>query len=90
MKPVFKCDYCDFMGIESDVKKHEVECSENYTRRSCYTCKHRGHTALNFKCNCGREIPEGKIYEFCPKYERETKPSDPVDDFISMMFGGKR
>lgn len=90
MKPVFKCDYCDFMGVESEVKKHEVECPGNYTRRSCYTCKHRGYTSLNFTCACGREIPDGKIYEFCPKYEREEKSGGPLVDFIDLMLGGKR
>ena len=90
MKPVFKCEYCDYIGIEKDVKEHEPKCTENYTRRSCYTCKHRGYTSLSFTCACGREIPEGKIYEFCPKYERETNPSDPLDDFMSLMLGGKR
>ena len=90
MKPVFKCDFCDFIGVEKEVKEHEPKCTENYTRRSCYTCKHRGYTYLDFTCACGREIPDGKIYEFCPKYEREENPGDPLDDFMSLMLGGKR
>ena len=90
MKPAFKCDYCDFIGTEQEVIKHEVECSENYNRRSCYTCKHRGYTSLNFSCGCGIDIPEGKILEFCHKYEREEENKDPLDDFMNLMFGGKR
>lgn len=89
MKPVFKCDYCDFMGTEPEVKKHEVECPENYTRRSCFTCKHRGYKGLGFKCAKGREIPDGKMYEFCPKYER-GKSEDPVASMFDLMLGRKK
>lgn len=90
MKPVFKCDYCDFIGIESEVKKHEVECPENYTRRSCFTCKNAGFSGINsYTCAAGRDLPEGKMYEFCPKYERgESK--DPLSDMFDIMLGRKR
>ena len=37
MKPVFKCDYCQFMGTEEEVSEHEPKCFDNYDRRSCYT-----------------------------------------------------
>ena len=30
MQPVFKCEYCRFMGTEEEVKKHEAECVDNY------------------------------------------------------------
>ena len=90
MKPVFKCDYCDFIGVEPEVKKHEAECSENYTRRSCFTCKHRGYSSLSFTCDCGKVIPEGKVYELCPKYEREEKSSDPLNGFLELMLGGRK
>lgn len=85
MKPVFKCDYCDFMGTEKEVKEHESKCTENYTRKSCYTCQHRKFVNLTqFHCKCGIEIPEGKIFEFCPKYERREKPID----FMDLFCGG--
>lgn len=84
MKPVFKCDYCDFMGTEDKVKKHELECIDNYTRRSCFTCKHKCYQSMKqLKCACGREIPENKIWEFCPKYERREK-----EETLTNMFGG--
>jgi hypothetical protein len=40
MKPLFRCDYCDFTGVEEEVIKHEETCMHNHTRRSCSTCKH--------------------------------------------------
>ena len=88
MKPVFKCDFCNFIGIEPEVKKHEIECFDNYTRRSCFTCKHKGYKGLKFTCACGREIPEGKVFEFCPKYERKEKTETPLSDLFSGLFGG--
>ena len=86
MKPVFRCDYCDFIGIEPEVKKHEVECSENYTRRSCFTCKNRDYTSSGFKCSVGIEIPDGKMLEFCHKYDR-GKSKDPLSSMFDLMFG---
>lgn len=90
MKPVFKCDFCDFMGVESDVKKHEIECTNNYTRRSCLTCRHRGYSSLNFTCYRDVELPAGKMREFCPKYEQEDVRKDPVEEFLELMLGGKK
>lgn len=88
MKPVFKCDYCDFMGTEEEVKKHEPECFENYDRRSCLTCKHKGYKSMKqVKCAYGRELPENKILEFCPDYERREK-AEIITDLFGGMFGG--
>ena len=88
MKPVFRCDYCDFIGTEKDVKEHEPKCTENYTRRSCLTCKHKSYKGLNFTCVCGMEIPDGKMREFCPKYERKEKADNgSFNDLVEMMFG---
>lgn len=77
MKPVFKCDYCKFMGTEEEVMEHEPQCTDNYDRKSCYTCAHKQLTPNAkqwcYECKIGNKIPEGKIFEFCPKYEkRET------------------
>ena len=30
MKPIYRCEYCDFTGIEEDVLKHEETCNKNY------------------------------------------------------------
>lgn len=88
MKPVYKCDYCDFMGIEEDVLKHEPTCVDNYDRKSCFTCSNREMKGFRFKCTCGIEIPEGKIYEFCGKYDRKEKTEHELCDIFSGMFGG--
>lgn len=89
MKPVFKCDYCSKMGTEEEIKKHELECLDNYDRRSCFTCVHKeiGKFDINmmtYKCKAGKEIPEGKYIEFCPQYERKEK----VDYSFGNIFGG--
>ena len=76
MKPVFKCDYCKFMGTEEEVKGHEPKCSDNYDRKSCYTCMHKkigrvvdkdvddivnGKAVIVYECRLGKEIPEGSL-----------------------------
>ena len=91
MKPVFKCDYCNFMGTELEVKKHEPKCTENYTRRNCWTCQYRCIQDLHhLKCDVGREIPEDSIIEFCPQYRRKEKAdwNGKFNDIFSSMLGG--
>ena len=91
MKPVFKCDYCDFMGTEDEVKIHERSCVENYDRRSCHTCEYRKFkNHKQYECANGREIPKDQIYEFCGKYKRRLKSDNPWSDIVDAMFGGKR
>lgn len=93
MKPVFKCDYCSFMGTEEEVKKHESTCVNNYDRKSCYTCQHKGmphmvNKLAKYNCNKGIDIPEGKIVEFCVAYERKELSENPFVNLFGGMFGG--
>lgn len=91
MHPVFKCDYCKFMGTEEEVREHELVCMDNYDRRSCYTCVHKKLESRDkqwfYKCKLGKEIPEGKIFEFCPQYERKERPDDLLDGLFEGLFG---
>lgn len=73
MKPIYRCEYCDFTGIEEDVLKHEETCSKNYNRKSCLTCKHCISDGIEkTECKQGKEIPEGKIFEKCSLHEKGT------------------
>ena len=97
MKPVYKCDYCSKMGTEEEIREHEVNCMDNYDRKSCYTCVYKEikcrdnisekKTTLAYECKAvGREIPEGKIFEFCPQYKRKES-SDKITDLFGNIFG---
>ena len=89
MKPVFKCDYCNYMDTEDKVKEHEMTCTENYDRKSCLTCKHTSFKGIDkFGCAYGKEIPEGKMFEFCPQYERREKSDSLFVNLFGNMFGG--
>lgn len=84
MKPVYKCDYCSFMGTEEEVREHEPLCNENYDMKSCWTCKHRGKLTMEdelikYECEAGNDIPAGKIFQYCDLYERKEK---------STIYGG--
>ena len=90
MKPVYKCDYCSFMGTYDETKEHEQTCSENYDLKSCYTCKYRGKLTMEdnqvkYECKQGREIPAGKIYQNCNLYDQKEK--SPYDDLLGNFFG---
>lgn len=88
MKPVFKCEYCNFMGTEEEVAAHEDKCYDNYDRKSCMTCKYRKYKNMNqFGCDVGKEIPEGQMFEFCDKYERKEKSNNPMSDLFGGLFG---
>lgn len=87
MQPVFKCDYCKFIGTEEEVREHEPQCIDNYDRRNCYTCVHKRTKPKDgkwvYECEADYEIPEGKIFEFCPKYERKEN-----NNILTDLFGG--
>lgn len=87
MKQVFKCDYCSEMGTEEEIAKHEIVCTDNYDRKNCYTCTHKKIRSNNskwyYECALEKEIPEGKIIEFCPSYERKEN----AGSIFSTLFG---
>lgn len=90
MKPVFKCDYCSKMGTEEEIREHEPKCTDNYDRKSCYTCIHKGikykDSKWFYECKVDKEIPEGKLFEFCDSYQREERPSR-IDNIFGNLFG---
>lgn len=70
MKPIYRCEYCDFTDIEEEVQKHEAGCPKNYNRKNCWTCKHCWTDGIKtIGCNKGKEIPEGKMYTYCETHE---------------------
>ena len=86
MKPVFKCEYCTFMGTEEEVKTHEDTCANNYDKKSCFTCQHREYLSLKqIKCNAGKEIPENMIFENCEKYKRKEESN--LNTSLGGLFG---
>lgn len=98
MQPVYKCDYCSKIDTEEKIKEHEPVCHENYDRKNCYTCVHKkfsckqNGTQANsktwvFECKAGEEIPEGRIVELCPKYERKIVINDSLENIFGNMFG---
>jgi hypothetical protein len=91
MKQVYRCEYCDYMGTEDEVREHEIKCYWNYDRKSCWTCKHRDPNSLmRFKCLLGTEIADGCLIEFCGKYERDDdrKHSKTSSNIFRGFFGG--
>lgn len=84
MKPIYRCEYCDFTGIEEDVLKHEEACNKNYNLKSCLTCKHCSTDGIKkMECKQGKEIPKGKMFERCPLHEKGT----PEVTGVMKMFG---
>lgn len=90
MKPVFKCDYCSTMGTEEEIKEHEPVCSSNHDRKSCHTCVHKKLGSkdgqLYYECKINKEIPQGKIIEFCDSYERKGRPEGIWDAVFGDFF----
>lgn len=90
MKPVYKCDYCSFMGTEEEVREHEPHCHENYDMKSCHTCKNRGRMTtvenkIKYECEVGKDIPAGYIMKHCDLYKQKER--SPYADLVSSMFG---
>ena len=92
MKPIYRCEYCDFTGIEDEVKEHEDTCVYNYTKKSCLTCKHKDFKNWKtIECKRDVELPEGKMLEQCVKYEKDDTQKETVSwnsIFGKSLFGG--
>ena len=91
MKQIFRCEYCDQMGTAEEIEKHELECIHNYTKRSCFTCKHSTTKSWKkYECSLNIDIPEGKYFEQCPQYERDEKDHSTrsYNNVFGNLFGG--
>ena len=90
MKQIFRCEYCDKLGTEEELLKHEEDCIHNYTKRSCLTCKNRGKLGLNnFACTLGKPVAEGHYYQYCKTYERDEKDYTTRNPWtMNSLFGG--
>ena len=73
MKPLYRCEYCEFTGTEEEVKEHEATCIKNYNLKGCLTCVHCNTDGFKtITCMAGREIPEGQMYQNC-SYHKQGK-----------------
>lgn len=93
MKPVYKCDYCSFMGTEEEVRNHEPLCHENYDMKSCWTCKNRGKMTMEdklikYECEAEKDIPAGNIIVHCERYEYKGKAESISGNLFGNLFGG--
>lgn len=90
MKAIYRCEYCDVTGTEEEILEHEEECIKNYNKKSCFTCKYCETDGFKtVKCKRGREIPEDKYYENCPKHEvGEPEVTGFMRAFTDMFNGG--
>jgi hypothetical protein len=77
------------MGTEEDVLKHEQDCLWNRDKRTCATCKKCDRGFLIYKCNDGKEIPDGQMFVNCDKYEwDEVDHATKHPVATNTMFGG--
>ena len=88
MKQLFRCEYCTEIGTEEEIRKHEAECLYNYTKKSCWTCKHKESSFIALKCNAGVELESGKYMECCNKYEWDEKDYTSKSTFAKILNGG--
>lgn len=88
MKQLFRCEYCTEVGTEEEIRKHEEECLYNYTKKSCWTCKHKESNFKELKCNAGIELESGKYMEKCSRYEWDEKDHTFKSTFAKILNGG--
>ena len=90
MKQIFRCEYCDKIGVAEEIAKHEEECIHNYTKRSCMTCEYKELQGIHqVICKAGKEIARDCIIEHCGNYNWDAKDHttrNPVA--ANNLFGG--
>ena len=88
MKQLFRCEYCDKIGTAEEIAEHEKTCTWNYTKKSCFTCKHAEICLMSVKCKAGKELPKDKYIEYCDIYEWDEKDRAAGNKLASTIFGG--
>lgn len=73
MKQLFRCEYCTEVGTEEEIRAHEEGCLWNYTKKSCWTCKHAEKVLSKIRCTADKEISDGTYIEQCSSYEYDGK-----------------
>ena len=97
MFQVYKCSYCEFMGQDRMVEKHEKDCPHNPLNHSCHTCAHRkGWGFAKFGCQKNIEITEGMYNIHCESWSKDktdwndvAKEDSTVFDLIFNSYKGK-
>lgn len=87
MKLLYRCEYCNEMGTEEEIREHEESCLWNYTKKSCYTCKHASRKLMTITCDAGVELESGKYMEGCRKWEHDEQNHARKNPFGN-IFGG--
>jgi hypothetical protein len=88
MKQLFRCEYCTEVGTEEEILKHEETCIWNYTKRTCYTCRHANRNIMKFTCCAGRDLEEGKYMEGCSSWDRDDRDHTIKNPFGSIFGSG--
>lgn len=58
MKPVFKCEYCNFIGTEKEIEEHEKVCINNPDVKCCQNCRYARENP--YTISFGYDTPELK------------------------------
>lgn len=89
MKPIFRCEYCDKLGTEEEIIKHEEDCIHNYSKKSCHTCEYAKRDGLSYKCANGIDILEGHLFINCSSYQWDKKDHTSRNPWaLNSLFGG--
>ena len=77
MKRVWKCDFCSRTDVLSEkIKEHELECSFNPERKTCYTCKYHGDDGYYGEsctfCKTGLDVENGEHKGKCLGWETDN------------------
>ena len=89
MKLVYRCEYCDHMGTEDEVREHEIKCIKNFNNKNCMTCKHCKTDGIkSLECNFGVSIPEGQQFLHCERHETGKPEVVGFMNVFSNIFGG--
>ena len=93
MFQVYKCSYCEFMGQDRMVEKHEKDCPHNPLNHSCHTCVYRKGWGFN-KFGCQKNIVFSGDYNLrCSGWNKDKTDwnnisNDPFEIFFG-SFSGK-
>lgn len=79
MKPVFKCEYCNFMGTREVVEEHEKVCIDKPEVKCCQNCKY-SYSDESYDCT------EPRYYYLYKPYTNHNRSNGSWSAYIDSCF----
>lgn len=80
MIEMHKCRYCNLIGDEKTIERHEFECGNNPSNKTCYSCKYCFDQGIQYLCDKNNKI---MLCKDAQSREKDCWKTKLIDDRIA-------